>query len=323
VEESPVVLVSHDDIFNYGHHSDDLMGVWAATRLANLDTTRAKLLIFDSYRTGGPGGAGRFMDVSSPDSLGPFGDYYVSWFGSVQRAADYGSSRVCFKELYLAPAKAWVWEDWSLENACAVKAPSPLWQEFARFNHASLARLYGSPTVTTIKPPRDHILHVVFLVRLGHAKSKSGARFVSNADELVQVIEKSSASITIKVTTVDFADKPFREQYLLIQSAHIFITMHGAGAMHAASMQVGTRSCCAFLELFPSPSIGFTGIWGYGNAARRAGVHYFQYQTPEGVSTNQGTVIDVKAFEKTVKKMLKVLDRRPSCINKLALDSST
>lgn len=128
-ETRAVFVVGHDDVFNLGHHLEDLLKVWSAGQLAGEPLRDALLLVVDNLVARGPAGEGRLMSADQPDHCGPFCDYYRAWFGerSVLRAADFGAKRVCFERLLLPTSgRAWVWQDWSAENAVTMPIHSCL-----------------------------------------------------------------------------------------------------------------------------------------------------------------------------------------------------
>ena len=319
IETQPVFLISHDDIFNYGHHLNDVFNVWATSKLAfhpqekRLNSSDWKLLIFDAYRTGGPAGSGRLMDIRDPDALGPFVDLYKSLFGSIIRAVDYSTKKVCFSELYIPSQHAWVWNDWTAENTCSKRGPSPLWQRFNAEIRDALSRLYGFKSQDELPAPDPLMVEIVLLQRKGVPKRGSGARVIANVDKLVAMLKGIGSHV--HVTVVDFAGMPFRQQYLAMQSANIFISMHGAGGIHVTNMRVGFPNCCASLELFPPPSIGYASIHGHGNIARWSGVRYYRYVAAEGQGDeSSGTKVDLNEIERIVRSAIKTIARSPSCI---------
>ena len=323
VESHPVFLASHDDIFNYGHHLNDVINVWAASKLAFYPRERTStmanstLLIFDAYRTGGPAGVGRLMDVDDPDALGPFGDIYRAWFGRIVTALDYSSKKICFSELIIPSRQAWVWNDWGAVNECSTKGPSPIWQRFNAENRELLGRLYGLKSQDEWPAPDPSIVNIVLLQRKGLPKRGSGARVLANAEQLVKML--SALGSQVKVSVVDFAGMPFRQQYFTMQSASIFISMHGAGGIHMTNMRVGMPNCCAYLELFPPPSFGYGGNLGHGNIARWSGVRYYTYVVHEGQGDeNSGSRVDVQEVERIIRKAMKSIARKPSCLNTIS-----
>jgi hypothetical protein len=253
------------------------------------------------------------MDENDPDRIGPFIDYYKSWFGTTSQAITYGdTSKVCFASAYFQPSgRDWVWHDFHADNVCSYEGPSPIWQSFAMFCRNSFLAFYG---IRDIPVPSVEEVRVVMLVRRAENKGGSGARVITNVNALVQAIEAIAPNV--RVVSADFAGMSFREQWLLMQSTSVFVAMHGAGSVHVTNMAVGSPNCCAFVELFPAESVGFSSIRGSGNVARWLGVRYYRYQTPEGKSFDvNGSVVEVGAVTDIVKRAIAHIRGNPSCVS--------
>ena len=126
IETRPTFILSNDDIFNLGHYSNDVIGIWNMLVLANKNSRDSLLINIDGFREGGPAGgpAHRLMVASSPDEHGPYAGYFDSWFSEVKKATNYGNKRVCFtNELFVPPdpGVAWFWNDWGQINDCSVQ----------------------------------------------------------------------------------------------------------------------------------------------------------------------------------------------------------
>lgn len=275
IETRPVFVNTNDDIFNLGHYSNDVVGVWGSVMLSGRSAENAVLINIDGIRPGGPAGVGsyRIMVQNQPDTHGPYNGYFESWFGEVKKGVDYGSSKVCFSEIYwpIFPGVAWFWNDWSRINECSMQAASPLYQSFNLYLRARWLKKYGPASLTP--PPTDKV-HVVIEVRsINPAKKNahSSARHIKNLQQLISALESIP---DVVVTAKDFATLPFPEQVRLSHSASIFMSMHGAGTTHIFHSAVGSPNCCALIELFPDRTVNLYTAQGYGNLARMFGMHH-------------------------------------------------
>lgn len=102
IETRPTFIMSHDDIYNLGHHVNDVMMVWAMVVMAGRAANTSLFINMDGIRRGGPAGGPphRLMNANNPDANTPYLGYYSSWFNQLARAVEYKSQRVCFDEVY-------------------------------------------------------------------------------------------------------------------------------------------------------------------------------------------------------------------------------
>ena len=130
-ERRPTFIISHDDIFNLGHHMNNVMNVWQMSVLAGNNTKDSLLINFDGFRENGPAGgdAHRLMSPSDVDSYIPY-NYHESCYQETRKAVQYNDQHVRFNELYVLsnPFFSWFWNDWRKESKCATLSPSPLYQ---------------------------------------------------------------------------------------------------------------------------------------------------------------------------------------------------
>ena len=93
-EQRPTYIMSHDDIFNLGHHIEDVANVWMMLLLSSPDgllsfnsnqLIDALFINMDGVRRSGPAGGefNRLMVPNNPDELGPY-NYYSTWFSEVK-----------------------------------------------------------------------------------------------------------------------------------------------------------------------------------------------------------------------------------------------
>jgi len=316
-EERPVFVMSNDDIFNLGHYMNDVMTVWNMIMLSQRDSKRALFINFDGIREGGPAGVGahRLMLSDKPDEHGPFGGYYESWFQEIRKATDYGTKKVCFKEIYFQPFPGvpWFWNDWSAINECSLRGPSPLFQSFNAFFRKRWAEAHPGPNSLPVPDGPDQV-HVVVEIR-GLKKDKGMAnicRYIPNMPELLKAL---GTIPNIRITAQDFAEISFAEQVALTHSAGVYVSMHGAGTTHLFHAAVGSPNCCALVELQPDHTMNFQHSLGHGNQARMLGSHYFRYEAQMGLTKPDGTHIDVAAVKELVNQAVNAVRSKPSCLH--------
>lgn len=323
-EKRPTVLISHDDIFNIGHHLNDVAQVWLAGLLGGVRLAGAQLLNVDGFREDGPSGGPhhRLMVPSDVDAFGPYAAYYETWFpaassGSLKRAKDYGSRRVCFSELYLPPHPylPWFWNTWYTPVQCAQHAPSPLYQSFNLFLRQQWAQRFG-PAALPLPDAGTECVHVVLEVRAvdpNKTNEHSRARRIANLQDLRHAL---AALPDVRVTAQDFAALPFPQQVALAHSAGVFVSMHGAGTAHGIfHAALGAPNCCALVELQPDRSLGYDKTHGYANLARLHGLHYYRHEPPDGATGPQGTTLEVRAVVDLVRRAAAAVRVTPTCLH--------
>jgi hypothetical protein len=313
-ETRPTFFLSNDDPFNLSHYMNDVMMMWSMLVLAGAVSRDALLVNMDGIRVGGPAGGAphRIIKPSSPDHHGAFSEYYESWFQEVKKGVDYGTERVCFKELYFQyfPGYSWFWNDWTLDNSCSFRGPSPLYQSFSLHLRSNWISKYGISSLPA--PPTDMVHIVIELREVNSHKPESFPRYIQNHQQVVEAIRSIPG---VKVTVQSFPKIPFREQVALSHSAGVFISMHGAGTANMFHAAIGKPNCCALIELFPDTSSHFHTIRGFGNLGRHYGMHYYRYDSAEGLTQPQGTKIDIPKLLNLVTRAVKEVQVKPSCLN--------
>ena len=206
-----------------------------------------------------------------------------------------------------------VWGDWTLDNPCSFKGPSPLYQSFSLHLRERWKAQYGEDSLPL--PPTD-VVHVVLEVREYNRKKKnqyqSGSRVIANLDSLVTAIKSIPG---VKLTVQSFSHLDFKQQVALSHSAGVLLSMHGAGTANMFHAAVGAPNCCALIELFPDKSAPFHSIRGFGNLARHMGMHYYRYQAKSGDSSLRGTTIAVDTVVQLVQQAVAAVKNAPSCLN--------
>ena len=319
VEKRPTFVISNDDIYNLGHYINDVASVWNMAVLAGRDTKKSILINIDGIRTGGPAGGPphRLMEVSDPDRHGPYVGYYLSWFDEVKKGVEYQQQRVCFRELYFQPFPGvpWFWNDWGQVNDCSLQAPSPLYQSFNQFLLRRWRDAYGPESLPAMGQDSDPV-HVIIEVRKVNSAKRnnhSTARYIRNLQGLIAALEREVSNI--KVTAQNFAALSFAEQVKLSHSMGILVSMHGAGTTHIFHSAVGSRNCCGLVELFPDKTIEFYTAHGYGNLARNHGFHHDRIVAEQGMTSAQGTTVDIPAIVAAVKRQAVLVKEQPTCLH--------
>eukprot|EP01041_Mallomonas_annulata_P006895 gene6895-13990_t len=330
-EDRPVFFISHDDIFNIGHHINDVVAVWTMVVLSGRNFSDSLLVNMDGLREGGPAGgpSHRLMLANDPDAWGPYIGYYNSWFGNqkrergspgspergqgLKRAVEYKQKRVCYSEAYFQPYPGigWFWNNWGHVDECSVQASSPLYQSFNVFMRQRWEEFYGPGSLPL--PPIDHVKIVIEARSINRAKTNnhSTARYIRNLSALLAALKTIPGVVVI---IQDFAKLEFKDQVALAHSTGVLLSMHGAGTTHLFHMAVGTPNCCALVELQPEKSIGFQSAVGFGNLARMHGLHYSRYDATDGRTTNEGTNVDVDKIRELVVKAVDAVRNKPTCV---------
>ena len=323
MESRPTFFISHDDIFNLGHHINDVVAVWSMAVLAGRSTADNLLVNMDGLREGGPAGGPkhRMMVATDPDAWGPYIGFYKSWFGDMKRAAEYRQMRVCYSEVYFQPYPGigWFWNNWGHVDECSKQGPSPLYQSFSLFMRQRWEEEHGSGSLPS--PPTDRVLVVIEARSINKKKTNnhSVARHIVNLDALVAELRTIPG---VEVRAQDFATLAFKDQVALAHSAGVILSMHGAGTTHLFHMAVGRPNCCALVELQPDKSIGFQSAVGFGNLARMHGLHYFRYDAADGLTGPTGTTVNVEAIRGLVEQAVRAVTTKPTCLQQ-AKDTTT
>ncbi len=80
-EHRPTFFISHDDIYNLGHHINDVVAVWTMVVMSGRKFSDALLVNMDGLRAGGPAGgpAHRLMLAHDPDSWVSHVLFHCGW----------------------------------------------------------------------------------------------------------------------------------------------------------------------------------------------------------------------------------------------------
>ena len=277
----------------------------------------------------GPSGGAphRILDRADPDTLKqPFAAHYQSWFGKgIKNPSSYGindvggtQKRVCFKELYILPYPSvpFVWNEWRALSECAGLAPSPLYQSFNLFLRNHWARTHDLDDVTFSS---DRV-KILILTRsksngkekLPEANIKATARIIKNFKSMQDELESIP---NVQISVHDFSEVSFDKQLEVVRSSQVIVGMHGAALAHMFHMSIGSKFCCAVVELFPEKKFGYQDIHGYRNIALNLGVKYFRHEEKIGSAEDGGSVLDVNAVRQLVLLAVTAFTKSSSCLN--------
>ena len=92
--------------------------------------------------------------------------------------------------------------------------------------------------------------------------------------------------------------------------------MHGAGTAHAMfHAAIGSPNCCALVELQPESKLGYQHTKGYMNLARLFGLHFYRYQSRDGLTGANGTFIDIDNVTDLVRQAVAAVRTQPTCLH--------
>ena len=77
-------------------------------------------------------------------------------------------------------------------------------------------------------------------------------------------------------------------------------------------MPIGTKYCCGVIEIFPEGE--FKPIRGYGNMARRMGIHYINMFLGPDNSRGNGGNVPKDGLLKEMNKLISDIKSKPTCI---------
>jgi hypothetical protein len=90
------------------------------------------------------------------------------------------------------------------------------------------------------------------------------------------------------------------------------VGVHGAGIASMMHMPIGREHCCGLLEVFPLGE--FTPARGYGNMARRLGLHYSRIDVSPDGSRKDGVFVPVEELIEVIAKMIDGIVKTPTCV---------
>lgn len=319
-----VVIYGHDDTKNVGHTMSDFMNVWAMLWLAGLGA-HGKDIVFlntDAIREG----------HNYYDELGQLRAHYDHQFAGVLKAHDFyqqNRPKVCVKRLLVQPQPVilFTWDGWWQDMRCSFVGPSSLFQRW----NLQIRNIYGllpsqanerlvssgglSPATEGELDAQFRVLLVHRVVAGGQASPMYTSRVIANIDEVTRALQEklSSREVPGKLIVQDLAKLSFEEQVHLLASVDMVIGVHGAGIPNSMHMSIGQRQhCCSVLEIFPQGE--FFPIRGYGNMARRMGLHYHRMELPGAASGSHGAKLPIDQLNQQVGALIDAATQAPSCV---------
>lgn len=148
VIESPVLLVSHDCVYNLGHLMEDLLNWFLVQEvMQNITLKDLKIMHLEGLRSGTiHQGVGRFIaNTKSPDSFGPFHSIFEVLFGGLisynhlkyTPSGEQIQHIIFSKGVYVfpSPPKAFLWESFQFEDPCSLELQVRLFIVYIFFPH--------------------------------------------------------------------------------------------------------------------------------------------------------------------------------------------
>lgn len=168
IRNTPVIIVSHDYVYNLGHFFEDVMNWWLVSELLGVDTKDAILLSVDGLRPGNIiKGAGRWVqNPKMPDDLGPFRMILdVLFKQSIGLLSHWRNvshpPKVCIEQAHFYPMQlvGFLWENFELVDSCSLPSastvPSYLHQKF-QLNYLRHWRQFGDLSALKASAYRRH-----------------------------------------------------------------------------------------------------------------------------------------------------------------------
>ena len=337
----PIIMMSHDDPYNFGHHLNDVFMVHAMILMSNHNSKESVFFNVDGIRPGGPAGRGHRTFYGKPDEPGLFDLYYQKIFKMKKKGAVYmkNATKICAKELMIQPfpGLSFVWENWAAQDSCAISnlkknQPSGIYQTLnlrirnSITNNQNKDNNNNNNDIKKLAMPSTEHIQVLLITRKSKDNSMNAkARVFIDVESMVKQLREfewnghdgnnNKDNKKIKVITQDFGKISFEDQIRLIHSSHIIMGVHGAAMAHGVHMAIGAPNCCAMIELFPPKR--FAEIWGYGNIVRHTGGHYFKVIT----KSYHGIELSPQELKAVFEQAMNQIHKHPSCVVRSAYDA--
>lgn len=302
-----VLGYSHDNIKSFSHMMSDYLNVWTALWVSGV-TQHAKDITFLNID-------GLYKGHVYDDQPNHYFGHYDIAFRRVIKAADFGpSSKVCFKKLIMQPRPniPYIREGWWQIVDCGVSSIFQKWNLHIRHQY----NLLKENDIATNK--RIQILIITRPRKENFNDVATNSRVFRNLDDIQRSIE-SAVDTSVQVVVQDLNILDFKEQVLLISQSSVIIGMHGARLAMMSHMSIGSKHCCAVIEIVPAGD--FTKIKGYQNLAEQMGILYDRLDLseentyrPTNSVGNIGSTVPTDSLSSIVKRTLLQLSTRPSCI---------
>ena len=237
------------------------------------------LLNIDSFR----------MQQYYGDEPNEYFSYYSKTFRRILKAKDFGTSKVCFKNLIMQPLPEiqFTRDGWRHDLRCSIIGPSSIYQRwnlqmrdsFGLLSHSALqtndvftillvtkASKLGSRKQELKKKYANKksfdLSSEVAIRSLSNQESTAdkspSAKGITNPDELMLMLKELTgkfsgrkSDVTFKILKQDLDLLTFDDQVALIARSSLIIGMHGTGIAISMHMAVGSTYCCGVIEIFP------------------------------------------------------------------------
>jgi translation initiation factor 1 (eIF-1/SUI1) len=191
---------------------------------------------------------------------------------------------------------------------CSFVGPSSLYQRW----NLQIRQLYGLYPLKKVEESEEiRILVIKRTLGKGSGGLMYTSRVFTNLEEIVSRLKQRFSS-GISVIVEDLATLSFEEQIRLIHSVSLIIGVHGAGVPTSMHMSLGRPNCCGVVEIFPRGE--FSPIRGYGNMARRLGLHYQRLDVGGEDSYSHGVRVPVEELLKITNELVEEMKKKPSCV---------
>ena len=301
-----VLGFSHDNVKSFSHMLSDYLNVWTTLWVSGA-TQHAKDITFLNID-------GLYKGHVYDDQPNHYFGHYDTTFRRVIKAADFGpSSKVCFKKLILQPRPniPYIREGWWQTLDCGVSSLFQKWNLHIRHQY----NLLQESDIATNR--RVQILIVTRPTKENLHDVATNSRVFRNVDDIKRSIE-STVDAAVQVVVQDLNTLDFKEQVLLIAQSSVIIGMHGARLAMMSHMSIGSKHCCAVIEIVPAGE--FTKIKGYQNLAGQLGIAYGRLELSEENTYrptnvgNIGSTVPTDSLSSIVQRTLLQLSTKPSCI---------
>lgn len=289
VISEPVMIVSHDHVYNLGHLFEDVMNWWLAGALSGRPLKTLSVLNIDGLKAGTVmSGRGRYIgNVKSPDGFGPFKEMFDVLFHqtySLYSDLTADRPRVCLAGgvfFYPSPIKSFLWEKFEVVDPCSKKMTSShlytsfhdtlitSWQKYGDLTSQYQAisalsnppfPIYSSATSSSLKP-----LTILLLERqekdMASVSPLYQARVLANLGKIQLALVTFASNLHIRthqpvaVYSFDLSSLTYAQQVAFVfHEVDVLIGFHGAGMNHLFHMNRKRPGCCAVIEIFPQKS---------------------------------------------------------------------
>lgn len=298
------LLYSHDHILNLAHTMNDFMNVWMMLWLDNsaFHSHNITFLNVDSLR----------LYHDHDDQINAFFYGYQKNFKELKRGFDYKGKTVCFEKLLTQPLspKGFVWEGWNQDAPCSFLGPSSLFQRWNIHNRHSYQLI--RPMLKNDHTAKIKVLLIIRSEGNNVWGSQRSSRMIKNQQEIINQLTQFCENNNLLFHAQDLSQLSFEEQIKLMTTIDILIGIHGAGISHSMHMSIGSENCCGLIEIFPHGE--FTIARGFGNMARKMGLHYHRIDLTPDVSLDSGAIVKPELIFRELLVLQPKLKQSPSCI---------